>query len=193
MKDRQEAIDQRMVRALAHPLRIRILEILSERIASPNGISETLETELTDVAYHTRELDRFGCLDLVRTARKRGATEHFYKAQPRAFIGDRSWRTVPRSLRGAVSAAALQTYIDKAIAALEAGSIDDREDSVLYWTPLLVDLLGWEEINAIVEEATERILAAQERSRRRLNRENADTMSTIFSVAHFETGPSRPG
>jgi hypothetical protein len=129
----------------------------------------------------------------VRTARKRGATEHFYKAQPRAFIGDRRWRTVPRSLRGAVSAAALQTYIDKAIEALEAGSIDDREDSVLYWTPLLVDLLGWEEINAIVEEATERILAAQERSRRRLHRENADTMSTIFSVAHFETGPSRPG
>lgn len=194
MKEREEKIDQRMVRALAHPLRVQILEILSERIASPNGISQALETGLSDVAYHTRTLNRYGCLELIRTARKRGAVEHFYKAQPNAFIGDRSWRSVPRSLRGGVTAAALQTYIEKAVAALEAGTIDEREDSALYWTPLLLDLLGWEEITAIVAETTAQILAAQERSRRRLRgRKQTGEISTIFSVAHFETGASRRG
>ncbi|HEX2707572.1 MAG TPA: hypothetical protein VHM66_06130 [Solirubrobacterales bacterium] len=32
-----ETIDQRLVRALAHPLRVQILEILSERVANPTG------------------------------------------------------------------------------------------------------------------------------------------------------------
>ena len=31
-----EAIDQRLVKSLSHPLRIRILEVLTERVASPN-------------------------------------------------------------------------------------------------------------------------------------------------------------
>lgn len=82
------AIDQRLVRALAHPLRVRILEILSERVASPNDLSEELGIELTHVAYHTRTLDRCGCLELVDTAKRRGATEHFYKAPPGASL---SW------------------------------------------------------------------------------------------------------
>ena len=42
-----------------------------------------------------------------------------------------TWRRVPRSLRGGVSAATLQTFMDKAVAALEAGTIDDREDTTL--------------------------------------------------------------
>jgi DNA-binding transcriptional ArsR family regulator len=81
-----EKIDQRLVRALAHPLRVRILEILSERVASPNVLSKELGVDLGDVAYHTRTLDRCGCLELVDTAKRRGATEHFYKAAPRTTL-----------------------------------------------------------------------------------------------------------
>jgi DNA-binding transcriptional ArsR family regulator len=83
-----EAIDQRLVRALAHPLRVQILEILSERVASPNDLSVELGVDLGHVAYHTRTLDRCGCLELVDTAQRRGATEHFYKTAPGASL---SW------------------------------------------------------------------------------------------------------
>ena len=81
-----EAIDQRLVRALSHPLRVQILEILSERIASPNDLSEELGVELTHVAYHTRTLDRCGCLELVDTAQRRGATEHYYRTAARTGL-----------------------------------------------------------------------------------------------------------
>ncbi|HEY3552077.1 MAG TPA: hypothetical protein VGK66_00165 [Solirubrobacterales bacterium] len=80
-EQRSHSIDQRLVRALAHPVRIQILEILSERIASPNMLSVELKTGLTHIAYHTRALDRCGCLELVSTAQRRGAIEHFYKAR----------------------------------------------------------------------------------------------------------------
>jgi len=81
-----EAIDERLVRALSHPLRVQILEILSERVASPNDLSAELGVELTHVAYHTRTLDRCGCLELVDTAQRRGATEHFYRAAARTGL-----------------------------------------------------------------------------------------------------------
>jgi DNA-binding transcriptional ArsR family regulator len=194
MKDQPEAIDQRLVQALAHPLRIQILEILTERVASPNLLAHELGEGLTHVAYHTRALDRCGCLELVDTAQRRGATEHFYKAAPRAFIGDRAWRKVPRSLRGGVTAASLQTFIDRAMNALEAGTIDDRDDTTFSWMPLHLDEEGWEEVTSTLAEATERVLEAQEASRRRSKRAKKDKrqISAVVALANFETGKSRP-
>ena len=187
----QEVIDQRLVKALAHPLRIQILEILTEQVASPNLLANELESQLSDVAYHTRALDRCGCLDLVDTVQRRGATEHFYKATPGAFVGDRSWRKVPRSIRGGVSAATLQTFLDKAIAALEAGTLDGRDDTVFRWMPLLLDQEGWEEVVAILEEATNLILSAHLRSQDRLTENGGrNAISTVAGMAAFETAPS---
>lgn len=190
---RSEPIDQRLVRALAHPLRVQILEILTERVASPNLLSEQLDTGLTHVAYHTRALDRWGCLELVHTTQKRGATEHFYKAQPHAFIGASSWRTVPRSVRSGISGASLQTFVDKAVAALEAGTIDGREDTTFTWMPVHLDQRGWDEITAIMRSAGDQVLAAQNRSRKRLAKKRAktDALSAVVAFANFETAHSR--
>jgi DNA-binding transcriptional ArsR family regulator len=186
-----EVIDQRLVHALAHPLRVRILEVLSDHVASPNSLASRLETGLSDVAYHTRALDRYGCLELVDTAQKRGATEHFYKATPGAFVGGPHWRKVPRSVRGGVSAATLQTFLDKTIAALEAGTLDGRDDTILRWMPLFVDQEGWEEVAKIMEEATNLVLAAHLRSQDRLNETGGQgAVSTVVGMAAFETAGS---
>jgi DNA-binding transcriptional ArsR family regulator len=195
MQNHPETIDQRLVRALAHPLRVQILEILSERVASPHLLSKELEAGLSHVAYHTRALDRCGCLELIRTAQRRGATEHFYKACPQAFVGDRRWRKVPRALRGGVSGAWLQSFMDKAVAALKAGTMDGRDDTVLSWMPVRVDERGWGEIAAIMEEANDRVLAVETESRRRLARSKRSdaTLSAVVALANFETGGSQTG
>lgn len=186
-----EAIDQRLVRSLAHPLRIQILELLTDHVASPNVLAGQLETSLSDVAYHTRALDRFGALELVDTAQRRGATEHFYKATPGAFMGGPPWRKVPRSMRGGVSAATLQTFLDKAIAALEAGTLDGREDTVFRWMPLSLDEEGWKEVVSILEEATKLMLAAHVRSQDRLSEKGGEgVVSTVVGMASFETAGS---
>jgi hypothetical protein len=190
MTQRPEMIDQRLVKALAHPLRVRILEILSEQVSSPNRLSEALETGLTDVAYHTRALDRCGCLQLVDTAQRRGATEHFYKATPDSFLGNPAWRGVPRGILPGVSGATLQTFIDKAALAMQAGTLDDREDTVFRWLPLLVDQIGWNEVVAIMEEATEKVLASHLRSQDRINSAN-DAVSAVIGMAVFETAGSQ--
>lgn len=186
-----EAIDPRLVRSVAHPLRIKILEALTDHVASPNTLSEKLETDLSGVAYHTRELDRLGALELVDTGQVRGAIEHFYKATPRAFVGDPQWRKVPPSLLGGVSAATLQTFLDKAIAALEAGTLDGRDDTVFRWMPLCLDEEGWKEVVAIMEEATKLMLAAHLRSQDRLSENGGkNAVSAVVGQAAFETAGS---
>jgi len=186
-----ETIDQRLVMSVAHPLRIKILEALSDHVASPNALSEKFEAGLTGVAYHTRALDRLGALELVDTAQRRGAIEHFYKATPRAFVGDPQWRKVPPSLLGGVSAATLQTFLDIAIAAMEAGTLDGRADTVLRWMPLSLDEEGWKEVVAIMEEATKLMLAAHVRSQDRLSKTGGRAaVSTVVGQAAFETAGS---
>jgi DNA-binding transcriptional ArsR family regulator len=185
-------IDQRLVRALAHPLRIKILEVLTERVASPIRLSDDLDAGLSHVAYHTRALDKCGCLELVDTAQRRGATEHFYKASPHSFIGDRIWRRVPRALLGGVSGATLQSFMDRAVAALEAGTIDGRRDTTLYWTPVLLDQQGWDEVTATMEGTIDKVLAIQRESRTRLTKSKGrGAISAIVGLASFETPGSR--
>jgi DNA-binding transcriptional ArsR family regulator len=190
-EEREEALDQRLVRSVSHPMRIKILEALTDHVASPNAVAEKLDMDLSGVAYHTRALGRLGALELVDTARRRGAIEHFYKATPRAFVGDPSWRNVPPSLLSGVSAATLQTFLDKAIAALEAGTLDGREDTVFRWMPLSLDEEGWREVVAIMEEATKLMLAAHLRSQDRLGESGGrSAVSAVVGQAAFETAGS---
>jgi hypothetical protein len=83
--------------------------------------------------------------------------------------------------------------MDRAIAALEAGTIDNREDTTLSWMPLRLDDRGWAEVTAIMAEATDRVLAAQARSNRRLAtaRGRDEAISAVVALANFETGGSR--
>jgi DNA-binding transcriptional ArsR family regulator len=192
-KNDQESIDQRLVHALANPIRVQILEILSDRAASPIELASELDKSLSHVAYHTRTLDECGCLQLVGTEQRRGATEHFYKAAPDSFIGSREWRQVPKAVRAGVTGASLQTFMDKAVAALEAGKIDDREDTTLTWMPVRLDPEGWREVGEILSEAAERVLAAEARARTRLGSNGKHSaISAVVALANFETPGSAP-
>jgi DNA-binding transcriptional ArsR family regulator len=71
--------DPRYVKALSHPLRVRILALLQERTASPRELAEWLDATLGTVSYHVRTLHDFGLIELVRTTQVRGAIAHHYR------------------------------------------------------------------------------------------------------------------
>src|SRR3954462_5029406 len=83
--------DPRYIKALSHPLRVRILAILEERTASPVQLAQLLDASLGVVSYHVRTLERFGLIKLVRTNPVRGAVEHHYRANARPTISDAGW------------------------------------------------------------------------------------------------------
>ena len=101
---------------------------------------------------------------------------------------------MPRPVLSGISGATLRTFIDKAIAALEAGTLDGRDDTIFRWMPLLLDEGGWDEVVGILEETTEKILAAHLRSQDRLLANGGqDAISTVIGLASFETGGSIEG
>src|SRR5919109_1646451 len=103
-----DLVDPRIAKALSHPMRAQILVILNERVASPNEIAEMLDERLPNVSYHVRALAELECIELVRTAQRRGAIEHYYRAVRRPFFSDSDWKRLPRSGRQAIADVGLQ-------------------------------------------------------------------------------------
>ena len=81
-------------KALAHPLRVRILETIERLggVASPNQIATELGEPLGNVSYHIKTLLEYGWLELVKTEPRRGAVEHFYSRS--AHAESRRWDSV---------------------------------------------------------------------------------------------------
>lgn len=72
--------DQRLSRALAHPLRARVLPLFEEGALSPVQAAKRLDVDVSHLAYHVRVLCKLGLIELVETKQRRGALEHFYRA-----------------------------------------------------------------------------------------------------------------
>jgi DNA-binding transcriptional ArsR family regulator len=185
-RDRQP-IDQNLVRALAHPMRVRILEALQGRTASPTALAREFDESLGVVSYHANTLLEVECIEQVRTRPKRGTIEHFYTARPRSFIGHQDWRRVPASVRAGVTGEALRTFVAKVGAAIDADTIDRREDTTLNWMPVTVDEQGWRETAEVLDRALRELMAVSARSRGRLG--DTDGIPVVTGLAAFEAPP----
>lgn len=124
------ALDHRIVKALAHPLRQNILTILNERVASPSEISEELDERLGNVSYHVRTLLDLGCIELVSTTPRRGAVEHHYRAVMKPFFSKDDWAQMPASTRRSAHDTTLKAIVKDVVATAEANGFDTPEDLV---------------------------------------------------------------
>lgn len=185
---KQEAalVDPRLAKALSHPMRTRILAILNERVASPNEISEMIGERLPNVSYHVRALHDLECIELVRTAQRRGAIEHYYRALKRPFFSDRDWKRLPRSGRQAVSDLTLQMIWDDASSAMKADTFERRADRHLSRTPLVLDEEGWGELGELLRNVHGQAEGIAAKSEKRLAKADDEGIPTRLVMMHFE-------
>jgi DNA-binding transcriptional ArsR family regulator len=153
-KDSHE-LESNIVKALSHPLRMRILTRLNEGVASPNEMAKEFEESLPLVSYHVRILRELECIELVRTTPRRGAIEHHYRALTRPFLDDEDWGALPPSARKAVSNTVLSKALSDVRAAVATGTFDERPDRHLSYAPLLLDEEGWTELTRRLDEVLE--------------------------------------
>jgi DNA-binding transcriptional ArsR family regulator len=182
-----EGITQQLAKALAHPLRVKILSSLHKGISSPNQLSQELNEPLGNVSYHVKTLLEYDCVELVKTEPRRGAVEHFYRATERAFFSASDWEKIPASVRKGISGSILEMVGHDATEALIAGSIDARSDSHVSHTPLVLDEQGWNDITALLEETLNGAIAIQAESATRLSDEKTDPIGTKLAILHFES------
>jgi len=182
-----EGITQQLAKALAHPLRMQILTSLHRGISSPNQLSRELGEPLGNVSYHVKTLLEFDCIELVKTEPRRGAVEHFYRATERAFLSDEDWEKIPASTRKGISGVILESIGADATRALVSGTIENRTNSHITRTPLVLDDQGFNDLSALLAEVLERANEIQAQAADRLNKEKGDSVSTMMAILHFET------
>ena len=184
------AVDSRLAKALAHPLRVQLLAALNEGVASPNELAKRLDEPLTNVSYHVRMLHDLGTIELVETEPRRGALEHYYRAVVRPFFGDRDWKKLPKNARGSISDAVLQLVWDDAAEAIKAGLFDERDNRHLSRSVLAVDEQGWDELNDLISETLDRAMQIQADSASRASKDDGDTFSVNLVMMTHPTPSS---
>jgi DNA-binding transcriptional ArsR family regulator len=169
VKPRDQIIDPRLIKVLAHPLRVRILAILEQRVASPSEIAGELEASLGVVSYHVRRLEALGLIKLVRKTPRRGAVEHYYRADAKHHIPDEAWAQAPDIVRRAMAGATLGELSAKVNAAAAEGGFN-RDDAHISVTNLVLDEKGWKAISRELAKTLERVDRIQAESHERLRK-----------------------
>jgi DNA-binding transcriptional ArsR family regulator len=185
-----DLVDPRIAKALSHPMRARILMILNERVASPNEIADDIDERLPNVSYHVRALLDLGCIELVDTAQRRGAIEHYYGAVVRPFFSDSDWKRIPRSGRQAISDSILQIIWEDVSDSIKAGTFEARTDRHLTHSRMLLDDEGWRELTKYLSGVLAEVEKIESRSKARIKK-SADgaAIPTTFALMHFESPP----
>jgi DNA-binding transcriptional ArsR family regulator len=180
--------DPRYVKAMSHPLRVRILALLDERIASPVELAGWLGATLGTTAYHVRTLERMGLVELVRETRVRGAVEHHYRSKDRPRVSDEAWAAAPPIAKQAAVASSLQTIDSYARAASAAGGFD-HGNSHLTRTALHLDARGWNDLSRACQRLLAQVDRIEEASKERLERnpQTGETSNVALVMMLFET------
>ena len=186
-KKAPEIINQQLAKALAHPTRIQILVELNQRVMSPIQFSEEFGGGLSKVSYHFRELEKFGCLELVDEKPRRGAVEHFYKGTRRVLFDDANWKSLPDSVKGSVTGTTFQTFLDRVVQAMSAGTFDAREDRHLSWTALVLDERGWDEMVELLEGTLAGALDLQVGAGVRMAESGEEPIAATIALSGFES------
>lgn len=181
-----EGITQQLAKALAHPLRVRILSSLHKGISSPNQLAQELGEPLGNVSYHVKTLLEYDCVELVKTEPRRGAVEHFYRATDKAFLSDSDWAKIPASARKGISGSILESIGQSATEAMAEGTLDARSDSHLSDTPLQLDKQGWKELNQVLAETVDKASAIQKEAAKRMGKDKSKAVQTKLAIMHFE-------
>ena len=172
MKRYQDITDPTLAKALAHPLRTRILAALETRSASPSQLSKDLSVSLGVVSYHVRCLHWLGFLRLVKKVPRRGAVEHYYTTTPGPRISSDAWDSTPGVVKQAMVSNTLNEIGAQATQAAKRGGFADRE-AHLSRSPLTLDQKGWRAVADELNGVVTRIEQIEAESVKRLDRDGS--------------------
>jgi DNA-binding transcriptional ArsR family regulator len=189
--------ETRLIKAMAHPLRHRILEELNAKQASPSVLAEELGEPIGNVSYHVQVLLECDAIELVSTRPVRGAVEHIYRATIRPFWDDKQWARLPISVRNQLQEATIHKAWEHLVEAANTGGLDHPETHVS-WTALDLDQQGYDEVVELLGQTLERVLEIHSEAAGRLvevpddERQEERTELAIFHYHRPRAGSAPP-
>jgi DNA-binding transcriptional ArsR family regulator len=178
-----------IAKALSHSMRVQLLTILNDRMASPNELAKELGEGLSQVSYHVKVLKDFGMIEMVKTEPRRGAVEHYYRATSKVYVP--SWVAAlwPRSVRGRLSASILEEIEADLVESIEAGLLANRLDEVMTRDSRILDGQGRGDVEEAAAEFFQRFEKAGIDSNKRLRNGEGDgeKIQTTAAVMVFNS------
>jgi DNA-binding transcriptional ArsR family regulator len=183
MRTSDTDVDVRVVKALGHPTRVRILALLQRReLVSPVELSTELNVPLGTVGYHVRRLEQLGFLELAKRTRRRGATEHHYRARE---VLDLPRPTDAQRTAGGRQGATAMRIVEEAQAALRRGGFDAGE-AVAVSQFVTLDRDGRASLDAAVEDWRRTLARIERDSDRRRGEVQAHARACTAVVMVFD-------
>lgn len=184
---------------LSHPMRVRILEVVNEHPISPVGFInagfapgiDDKQKALSLVSYHFRALEKAGCISIVDTVQRRGATEHIYGGCSRVFFSDEEFEQLPFAQRKQLSKTSFQGLVARTDTAIRTGKFDARTDRYLTWRAMEVDERGWVEIQDRVDRCFKEVEQLRKDAEDRLAVSGDKVVPMTTALLCFES-PPRP-
>jgi DNA-binding transcriptional ArsR family regulator len=142
-EERDIAADK-LVHALSHPMRIKLMELLERQVASSAMLIEQIgdDVSLSYVSYHLGVLHDAGCLEPLGGTPDQGEAEIRYQAAPgRALEPDFETRV---------------------------GVAKVREDELLDWREIIVDRVGQAQVLEVLRSARLQLIEVESQSEQRL-------------------------
>jgi DNA-binding transcriptional ArsR family regulator len=191
--------DPRLVKAMSHPLRVRILAMLDEGQASPNQLAGRLGASLGTVAYHVRTLLQLGLIELVDETRVRGAVEHHYRSVARPTVTAEAWERASPIAKQAAVGSSIEVISEYARISAAAGGFD-RSDAQLRRLLLRLDARGFAQVSKACEKLLERVEKIEADAAKRIGPEAhaEDVIETglgllLFEAARLSSEPAGGG
>jgi DNA-binding transcriptional ArsR family regulator len=185
----EDVTDAHIIKAMGHPLRMRILAAFNAGERSPRELATELGEPLGNVSYHVRMLVDLGLLELVRTTQKRGALEHHYVLAARPVISDVTWSRLPGQLKATVTRSVLDDVGRDVAEAAAAGGLERAEASVMR-LPLVLDGRGWKEASKAAAAFEDRLKQIEQRSTERLRATEGAQGEGARAVVMLFAGPA---
>jgi DNA-binding transcriptional ArsR family regulator len=181
-------IDDDLAKAISHPTRAQILSDANERIMSPTQFARRHEMDVSNVAYHFKQLaDRYHCLELVAEVSRRGSTEHFYKATRRALFDGKAWEALPETVKNKISGRTVSDLLGAIAQAMLVETFDERDDRILAWDRVLVDERGWQEIANVLNQAMLKTMKVAEAATARLVASEDEAILASWAMMFFKS------
>ncbi len=180
--------DVRVIKAIGHPLRWRMLEALNEGESSPAQLARRFGEPVNLVAYHMGILAKAGGVEMVRTEPRRGSTEHYYRATMRPYFADREWAKLPPETRRALMAVETKQMVND-IRAAAAGTGLDHPKTHVSRSPLELDREGYDEVATLLAGVLDQLHDIQARAAvRQADKasKKQPSLSTEVAIVHFE-------
>lgn len=182
-------VDERLLRALGHPTRQRVLTFLNERVATAAEIATALDIPPRDVESHLRVLIEN---DAIEAGDDDASSSTWYRATIRPFLDDDHWARLPIDARRALIAQTVRQIVEHVAPALANDGFDDPRAHVSI-TRIDLDRRGLDEVADLLAGVLEEIMDIHSESVDRVTRgESEGTIPAELAVLLFERSPREP-